>query len=332
MKTILLKKGILLTLALCVLMSFALKAESAEPKSSDLNQAKAPKFLAIGTANTGGAYYPIGIAMADLLTNKLNIQTTAQTTGGAVENNLLVNSGKADLAITQGSLAYSALNGEDPYKQKMQNLSLMFSGLSKGVYHLIVNENSPIKNFQDLKGKKVVLGPPGGAGITMTIDVLGVHGMKPNDIKPVYVSYDDGADGMTDGNYDAVVVQSAVPAPAIFQLTASKKPIRLISLDEEAISKLLKKFPYYARMEIPKTVYNTKQNVNTIYVSNVVVVSKFLSEDLVYSMTKLFFENIDRITASHPSAKELTVQNAVTAMPIPMHPGAAKYFKERKVK
>lgn len=293
--------------------------------------AQNPKFLTIGTANTGGAYYPIGIAMADLLTNKLGIQTTAQTTGGGVENNLLVSTGKADLAITTGANAYSAYHGQAPYKAKMENIALMFSGLSKGVYQVVVNENSPIKSIKDLKGKKVVLGPPGGAAIPMTIDVFAAYGMSINDVKAFYVAYDDGTDGLTSGNYDAVVVQSAIPAPSIYQLTAAKKPIRLLDLEDAVIKALSTKFPYYERMDISKEAYGFAKPVATIYVANVVIVRKDLSEDLVYAMTKLFFENITRIIASHPSAKELSLENATKAMPMPLHPGAARYFKEKGI-
>lgn len=288
-----------------------------------------PKFLTIGTANTGGAYYPIGIAMADLLTNKLGVQTTAQTTGGGVENNILVSTGKADLAITTGANAYSAWNGTAPYKAKQENIALMFSGLSKGVYQIVVNENSPIKTIKDLKGKKVVLGPPGGAAIPMTVDVFAAFGMTLNDIKPVYVAYDDGTEGMVSGSYDAVVVQSAIPAPSIYQLTASKKPIRLVDIDEDILKAIDAKYPYYTRIDIPKEAYGFAKTTATIYVSNVVIVNKNLSDDFVYSMTKLFFENVDRIIASHPSAKELSLDNATKGMPLPLHPGAARYFKEK---
>lgn len=304
-----------------------------QQNTGDTNEAakNEPKFLTIGTANTGGAYYPIGIAMADLLTNNLKIQTTAQTTGGAVENNTLVNSGKADLAITQGSMAYQAVNGNNPYKEKMENLSLMFSGLSKGVFQVVVNENSPIKTIQDLKGKKVVLGPPGGGAIPMTEDVFNVLGMTLDDINAVYVTYDDGTDGLSDGNYDAVVVQSAIPSSSIVQLTAANKPVRLISLDDDTINKVLDKFPYYGKIEISKDKYNLDEEISTIYVSNVVVVNNSLSEDLVYKMTKLFFENVDRIAASHPAAKDLTLEGSVENLPIQLHPGALKYFKEMGV-
>ncbi len=326
MKRISGKESILVALTVCVLMAFALESKSAEPK-----QSKPPKFLTIGTASTGGAYYPIGIAMADLITNKLGIQTTAQTTGGAVENNGLVEKGRADIAITHGSLAYHALNGNPPYSMKHQNLALMFSGLSKGVFQVVVKENSPIKTIADLKGKKLVLGPTGGGGITMTMDILSVFGMSFGDIKPVYLSYDDGVNDMIDGNVDAVVVQSAIPSPAIYQLTAAKKKIRLIGLDENSINKVLKKYPYYVRIDIPRDKYGLSQDTSTVYVNNVVVVNKMLSDDLVYSITKLFFENVDRITKSHPAARDLTLENAVHAIPIALHPGAARYFKEKKV-
>lgn len=313
-------------MAIITLVAFVTGCAGSTP-----TQADRPKFLTIGTANTGGAYYPIGIAMADLLTNTLKIQTAAQTTGGAVENNILVNTRKADLAITQGSMAYQAYNGNEPYKEKLQNISLMFSGLSKGVFQVVVNENSSIKTIQDLKGKKVVMGPPGGGAIPMTTDVFSVLGMTLDDINAVYVSYDEGTEGLTDGNYDAVVVQAAIPSSAISQLTATKEPVRLISVDAETIKKVLDKFPYYAQIEIPKETYGFAENVPTLYVSNVVVVNNELSEELVYDMTKLFFDNVDRITASHPAAKELSIGNATKAMPIPLHPGAEKYFKEMGV-
>ncbi|MDF2676156.1 MAG: family transporter solute-binding subunit [Bacillota bacterium] len=327
------RRKIFLTISLiiAILASVSGCAKNTSEQSNETSQ-KTPKFLTIGTANTGGAYYPIGIAMADLLTNNLKISTTAQTTGGAVENNTLVGSGKVDLALTQGSMAYQAVNGNAPYDKKIENISLMFSGLSKGVFQIIVNENSSIKTIQDLKGKKVVLGPPGGGAIPMTTDVFSVLGITMDDIEPVYVSYDDGTDGLTDGNYDAVVVQSAVPSSSIVQLTAAKKPVRLIGLDDETIKKVTEKFPYYAQVDITKDVYGLTEDTNTVFVSNCVVVSNNLSDELVYNMTKLFFENVDRIAASHPSAKSLTLEGAVETLPIPLHPGALKYFEEMGVK
>ena len=297
--------------------------------SSSCFAASTPKFLTIGTAASGGAYYPIGIAMADIITNKLKIQTTAQITGGAIENNSLIQNKGVDLAISQGVMSYNAVNGLPPYKQKLTDVAGLFNGLSKGVFQLVVNKNSPIKSIRDLKGKKVALGPAGGGAITTFLEVFTSHGFTDKDFSPVYLSYEQAGDSLVDGNLDAILVQAAIPSPAITQQIASNKALRFLTIDEEMMKKLLAKYSYYAKISIPKEMYKTDAPVNTFYISNMVIVSKALSPDLVYSITKAFFENIDTIRNSHPSVKGLTIESAVEGLPIPLHPGAQRYFKEK---
>jgi TRAP transporter TAXI family solute receptor len=290
-----------------------------------------PKFLTVGTASTGGAFYPIGIAMADIITNKVGISTTAQITGGAVENNSLVQMKTADLAITMGFMAYNAVKGLDPYKNKMGKINVLFSGLSKGVFHIVVNKNSTIRSIKDLKGKRVALGPAGGGAIAVANDVFKFYGLTAGDIKPVYISYEQATDALTDGNIDAIAVQSAAPAPAITQLTAAKKPIRILNIEDSYLKKILKKATYYSKVVLPAAMYGTDEPVTTLYTSLVVVVNKDMSKDLAYRITKALFENINTIKNSHPSAKELDIKEAVKALPAPLHPGAAKYFKEKGI-
>ncbi len=291
--------------------------------------ASTPKFLTIGTAASGGAYYPIGIAMADIITNKLKIQTTAQITGGAIENNSLIQNKGVDLAISQGVMSYNAVNGLPPYKQKLTDVAGLFNGLSKGVFQLVVNKNSPIKSIRDLKGKKVALGPAGGGAITTFLEVFTSHGFTEKDFSPVYLSYEQAGDSLVDGNLDAILVQAAIPSPAITQQIASNKALRFIAIEEEMMKKLLAKYSYYATISIPKEMYKTDAPVKTFYISNMVIVGKTLSPDLVYSITKAFFENIDTIRDSHPSVKGLTIESAVEGLPIPLHTGAQRYFKEK---
>lgn len=291
--------------------------------------ASTPKFLTIGTAASGGAYYPIGIAMADIITNKLKIQATAQITGGAIENNSLIQNKGVDIAISQGVMSYNAVNGLPPYKQKLTDVAGLFNGLSKGVFQLVVNKSSPIKSIRDLKGKKVALGPAGGGAITTFLEVFTSYGFTEKDFQPVYLSYEQAGDSLVDGNLDAILVQAAIPTPAITQQIASNKPVRFIEIDEEMMKKLLAKYSYYAKITIPKEMYKTDTPVNTFYISNMVVVSKALSADLVYQITKAFFENIDTIRNSHPSVKGLTIESAVEGLPVPLHPGAERYFKEK---
>lgn len=288
-----------------------------------------PKFLTIGTAATGGAYYPIGISMAQIITDNTGINTTAQVTGGATENNTLIEDGTIEIGITQSSLAYAAVNGKVPYEKSLSSVKAIMTGLSKGVFHVVTLESSGIASIADLKGKKIVLGPAGGAAITMANEVFSAYGFSTDDITPSYVSYSEGVTALTDGTVDAVVVQSAAPASAIQELQATHaKDMVILSIDEDTVLKILEDFPYYSYVAIPADVYGTDSEINTIYVSNMIVCSANLSEDLVYNITKALFENLDKIKEANPAARALTLEGAAAGCPIDIHPGAIKYYKE----
>ncbi|WP_258359278.1 TAXI family TRAP transporter solute-binding subunit [Moorella sulfitireducens] len=306
------------------------KNQGNNPGSSP-QQGTKPKFLVVGTASSGGAYYPIGIGLADIITNTLGIQTTAQVTGGAVENNELIKKKDVDLAITMSVLASRAYKGEEPYKGKNEEIRTLFTGLSKGIFHVVVNDKSDIRSIKDLKGKKVVLGPAGGGGIYVTLDVLSAYGISLSEIQPLYIPYDEGTSALTDGNVDAVVVQSAAPASAITQLTAAKKPVRILSIEDDILKIIFQKYPYYKKIDLPKEIYNTDQPITTIYDDTTVVINKDLDEQMVYNITKAIFENLDKVKQSHPSAKNLQLENAAKGVPVPLHPGAEKYYKEKGV-
>jgi uncharacterized protein len=297
---------------------------------SVLFAAPSPKFLTIGAGSSGGAYYPVGIAMANIITNKVGIPTTAQVSG-SLQNCDLVNSKVMDMAMTQSVMAYDAVNGLPPYKAKLPNVSAMFGGLSKGVFQLVVNKNSSIHSIKDLKGKKVCLGHAGAASITTFWEVFSAYGYTEKDIQAFYTEYDQAADSLVDGNLDAIVIQAAVPTDALTQIVAAKKPVRFISIEDNMMQKLLKKYPYYSKMVLTKDVYGTDEPANTFYIANMVIVSKELSTDLVYKLTKAIFENLDIIHSSHPSVKDLTAESAVQGLSIPLHPGAKKYFQEKRL-
>jgi TRAP transporter TAXI family solute receptor len=292
---------------------------------------KFPKFLTIGSAASGGAYYPIAIVMADIITNKLGIQTTAQVTGGATENNGLIQNKRVDLAISTGALSYTAYNGLPPYTQKHKDINVLFNNLSTGLQQVVVLKNSKIKSMGDLKGKKVCMGPAGGAGINVANDVWSIYKFGVADVKATYLSYSDGMDALVDGNIDAVVVQSAAPASAITQLAASGKSFRIISVEPDKAKKIHKKFPYYSAVKLSKSVYGVSEDEQVISGSNMVIVNRTFPRKLAYEITKVLFENIEKIRKSNPTARDMSLETADKNLPIPMHPGAAKYFRGRKV-
>lgn len=302
----------------------------AEPAFCQNKPAQMPRFIEIGTAGTGGAYYPIGIAMANILSDRLKIQATAQVTGGAVENIRLIQEGSVKIAITTTASAFRGLNGQPPFIKPNPRVSGLFSNLTQGVFQVAVRENSPIKSLQDLKGKRVSLGPQGGLAVEMSDYVFRAAGFSIADVKATFLSYEESATMMDDGNLDAVIIQSALPSPALQQLQSSGKHFNMISLPAEVIAKVTTDQPYFSAFSIPASVYKTPTDIQTLNSTNMAIIDRDLPDEVVYQILKAFMSDIDKIRASQPSARGFSIENAAQ-MPIPLHPGAEKYYRELKL-
>lgn len=288
-----------------------------------------PKYLAIGTAAAGGAYYPVGISIAEVINNTLGIETSAQVTGGAVENNTLIQDGTLDLAITMSATVYAAVMGQSPYTQPLNNVKAVFNGISEGIFHVVTLKKTGITKMTDLIGKNVVMGPAGGGAINMATAVWAEYGFSLADVKPTYVSYSDGVSALKDGKVDAVLVQSAAPASAVQELCATKaSDVVIVPVDKAVAEKIVAKSPYYAYKTLPKSVYGVSEDALVIYQTNLIVCRADLDEDLVYQITKCCVENAAKIAGSNPSAKNFSREVAAINMPIELHPGALKYYKE----
>lgn len=296
---------------------------------TDTAAAEIPKFMTVGTGATGGAYYPIGVALAEIMTNNLGTQATAQVTGGSLENLQLINEGTCDIGIVQGNNMMDAYEGTGDYADNTYtNIAALFGGLSKGYFQVVVLDESPIQTMKDLVGKKVCMGPAGNGAIAVANTIWGKYGFGTDDLNATYLAYDDGISQLEDGNCDAVVIQTAIPASSIQQLAAGGHAYRLLSVDKEIADQLCSEYGYFGYGTIATTVYdNMAAEVNTMFISNMVAVRADLNEDLVYEMTKSIFENLDTVKNSHKAASGLSVESA-TKVSIPMHPGAERYFKE----
>jgi TRAP transporter TAXI family solute receptor len=292
---------------------------------------QSPQELAIATASSGGAWFPIGAGMAEVIKKSIpGVQARVQTTGGGVENVKLVHDGKTEIGISISYLAYNGYNGIDPYKSKMQNIRTLFSGLSTGVMQVVVPAGSKIKSLADLKGKKVAVGPAGGGALTVLNDIFQEYGFKMSNITPSYVAYDEGVTMMTDGHIDAAVVYAAVPTPAVKTLSTGPHPFRMLELEEKIQKTILSKYPYYVPVIIKKDIYGTSSDIRVVGTPNIVIVHSKLSDDLVYRVTKAFFEpaGLEMIRNSHPSARVLTLEKAAVAA-VPLHSGAEKFYREK---
>ncbi|PKL14318.1 MAG: hypothetical protein CVV52_02255 [Spirochaetae bacterium HGW-Spirochaetae-8] len=317
-------KKLFVVLMVAVLISSALFA-TAQAESTAM-----PEFIEIGTAGTGGAYYPIGIAMAEILNTKLGTKATAQVTGGAVENIRLIQEGSVKIALTTTSSAYRGLKGVAPFTSANPRVAGLFSNLTQGVYQIAVRRGSGINNLNDLKGKRVSLGPQGGLGVELSSYVFQAAGFTINDVRATFLSYEESATMMMDGNLDAVIIQTALPNPALRQMEASGGKFDMIGIPEEVMQKVIADHPYFAKFTIPASMYGTPSEIMTLNSTNMAIIDANLSEQVVYDITKALFESIDAIRSSQPGAKQFNMKDAAQ-MPIPLHPGAKKYYIEQGV-
>lgn len=290
-------------------------------------------FLTIGTGSPGGVYYPLGGGMAVVIEKTLpNVQCAAESTGASVENSRLVGSDDTDMGMVMGSVAYRAMKGNEPFEREYPLVTLF--QMYPAPQHLVTTRQSGIKSLADLKGKKIAIDVPGSGCSIMAQAILSEFGYDlKRDVQLADLTQSESVQALKDGIVDAAFFNFAYPASAILDL-ASTRDIILIPLDKAFVDRLLSKHPYYVAVTIPKGTYpNMDYDVLCAGDSNLMVVNKNMPNDLAYNIVKVIFENANTgpyaLTNIHPIAQQLTVQNAVVS-PIPVHPGALKYFQEKK--
>ena len=295
--------------------------------SLTLSQVNAEE-LRIGTASQGGAFYPVGQAISTLVNKHAKgLEMVPVVTGGSVQNPKLVNKKEVDIAITNNNLAVLANKGAAMYK-KTGKMSLRAIGaLHFSVLHMMTLKDSSIETINDLKGKRIAIGPAGGGTIPFTKQVLGLHGLNIKDIKPVFLSYADGFSQLADGNVDAAFALSGYPAGAVVQAQVNKK-LKFIKLASGKMEQGLNKYKNYNKVVIPKSAYKTNDDGVVFGVNNMLVADWEMDAVKVYKITKAIYGNMDEFRKINAYAKQINVKNSLK-LRIPLHAGAAKYFNEK---
>lgn len=288
------------------------------------------KLINIATGGTAGVYYPLGSAIAEILNKNLsNINALAQSTGASVANINLLKDGKVELALVQNDTAYYAFNGVETFKDKRVTNLKGITTLYNETIQIIVLESSYINSVNDLKGKKVAVGSIGSGVEANSRQILEVYGITYNDIKPQYSSFGEAANGLKDGDVDAVFVTAGAPTAAIQDISFQYK-IRLLPLEDDYVDALIKKYPFYAKQIIKANTYPSQiADIPTVAVKAMLAVADSLDADTVFKMTKAIYANTDRLKAAHKLGEGIMKETALEGMPIPVHPGADKFFKEQ---
>jgi TRAP transporter TAXI family solute receptor len=287
--------------------------------------------MILATGGTAGTYYPFGGAMAQIWNTKApNVNVTAQSTGASIENLRLVNKKEAELAIVQSDMMDYAFNGKEAFKEKLPNIRGI-GILYPEIIQVVVRADSGINSIADLKGKKVGVGAPGSGTEANFRQLIDGYGMDYKDLSPQYLSFSESADRFKDKQIDAFIVVAGIPNSAI-QDIATQHDVKVLAIPDDMIAKLGQKYPFLAPANIPANTYKGQATeVKTVAVMATLIVNSEVKDDVVYSITKALFDNQADLAKAHAKGKELSVERAVKGMSIPLHPGAAKYFKEKGV-
>ena len=293
------------------------------------------KTMAIGTGGTGGVYFPLGGAIANVLSKSLpNTQATAEVTGGSVDNLKLIASGQSELGFSMADAALDALNGQDKFKSgkvPLQTLLVVYPNRM----HVVTIDGTGIDKMSDLKGKRVSTGSPGSATEVMAFRVLEAAGLdKDKDMKRERLGVSESVNAIKDRKIDAFLWVGGVPTAAVTDLAATPGvKMKLIDHSDLADNMNAKHGKLYSPSNISKSIYPgmDKDNANT-EVWNLIVTGDKMSNDDAYNIVKTLVEKKADIVAVHKEAESFSLDNQIQERsPVPFHPGALKYFKEKGI-
>lgn len=282
------------------------------------------------TAGASGALYAVGAAITNNWSKTVpGVQAASQASAGGIANLNMVASNEAQVSIAISSNVLQCLNGTDSFKDHAYKDLKVIGGLYMNPNQVVVTKKSGIKSLADVKGKHFAVAAAGSSVYNECENHFTTVGMKfPEDIKAELVDFGHAADMLQNGTLDGAWIMSGAPAAAVSQaLTAD---CELVNIDDQTLAALQAKYPWYAKYTIPaKTYPNQDKDIQTSAIKMVMFCRHDLSDDTVYALTKSFWEHIEELGKAQKNLKGLTPAEAVKDIAnLPLHPGAAKYYKE----
>lgn len=299
------------------------------------NAVSADKFISIGTGGVTGVYYPAGGAICRLMNKgrkNHGIRCSVESTGGSIDNIKLLDKNEIDIAVVQSDWQYHAYNGTDYFNNQKPNLKLrsLFS-LHSEPFTVIARKGSGIEKFDDIKGKRVNIGNQ-GSGMRATMDfIMKEKGWNYSDFSAATeLRASEQAQALCNGDIDVMIYAAGHPNGAVQEVTTTCEA-EIIAVDGKDIDELVKKNPYYAYTTIPGDMYNgNSEDIKTIGVKATFITLDSTSDEVVYQLVKAVFDNFDNFKTLHPVFSILDPQRLVhEGNTAPLHPGAAKYFREK---
>lgn len=296
-------------------------------------------FLSIATGGTAGVYFPIGAALAELWTGKVpNVQATAQTSGASLVNLRLLQRGDVAIAMVQNDTAYYAFHGTEMFMDRIANRPQPFGAL-RGMAMLypetiqvVTLRTKNINGIADLKGKRIAVGAPGSGTEVNARQILRAHELGYYNTRPDFLNFAEAADQLKDGVVDAAFITAGYPTAAV-QDVAANRDLKIIPISRDVADALREQYPYYTSVTIPANTYRGQaEAVDSVAVMAMLVTRQDVDENLINALVGALWENLDRLRVAHARGRDITTGSARRGMPITMHAGALRYYRERGIR
>jgi TRAP transporter TAXI family solute receptor len=293
--------------------------------------AHAQSFINILTGGTSGVYYPLGVAIGKIYSDKIpNVKTQVQATKASVENLILLQQGRGELAFTLGDSLKAAWEGDEEagFKSKLDKLRVL-GAIYPNYIQIVATSDSGIKTLADLKGKSLSVGAPKSGTELNSRAILAAAGMTYKNIGKVeYLPFAESVDLMKNRQLNATLQSAGLGVASLKDLSTSTE-ITVVSVPKAVVDKI---GPPFVPAMIPANTYTGQdKDVPTAAVGNYLVTSAAVSDDLAYQMTSLIFESLPELVNAHAAGKEIKLETAATGSPVPLHPGAIRYYREKGV-
>lgn len=291
--------------------------------------------LVVATGGTGGVFYPFGGGLARILTARaLDVEATAEVTGGSVDNLKLVHEGEADIGFSTMDSAWDAFRGQASYADTGPISACAIAVLYQSYIHVVARAASGVRAIPDMKGKRVSVGSAGSSTETAADRILEAAGLDPRrDVRRDNLSVAESANALRDEKVDAFFWNGGLPTAAVTDLaTTSRQPIVFLEAAQYVAAMREKAGPVYEPMTLPKGSYSGQSaDVPGVGVGNVLVVQAGMPEALAIRLLGAIFDNLDEVRRIHPEAAGLSLAGAARGSSIPFHPGAIRFYEEKGV-
>jgi TRAP transporter TAXI family solute receptor len=291
--------------------------------------ARAQAFINVLTGGTSGVYYPLGVAIGKIYSDRIaGVKTQVQATKASVENLILLQQGRGELAFALGDSLKAAWEGDEEagFKSKLDRLRTI-GAIYPNYIQIVATADSGIRTLADLRGKSLSVGAPKSGTELNSRAILAAAGLSYKDIGRVeYLPFAESVDLMKNRQLDATLQSAGLGVASLKDLSSSAE-IVVVSVPKAIVDKI---GPPFVAAKIPANTYTGQdKDVPTAAVVNYLVTSSDVSDDLAYQMTKLIFESLPELANSHVAGKEIRLEQAANGGPVPLHPGAIRYYREK---